>query len=334
MGQQLNPRQQRWLEIARYALQANRMQDADINWLAETHNVVLEVVHNNHPYVLRLTPSEKSDMDWLESEALWLQTLASNGLIVPFPVTLLLIESDAEFKTTDIAPVIKGILFDHVAGKSPEPETVTPETIEKIGGYLGRMHTVSERGKPPSHFSRPKLDFDGLFGKKGIYHPGTAADIFSHTQTEIMQAVIDRVKETLKTIGKTPQTFGIIHGDLLLKNALIYKGDVRAIDFEYSGRGYFLYDLMPLLWQLKAYPNYTERRDALWRGYCAVRPSMKAYEKYIETLIAARQVASMRWLAQNQTNPAYAGKVPAMLEHRAQELAGFMVSGVLERTNS
>lgn len=326
-------RQQRWLEIAEYVLGAYDMHDAEVRWLAETHNVVLSVTHDAQQYVLRFETANSPDMALLESEALWLKTLASNGLLVPYPVIMIQVESDEELKIDDIAPVIQGVLFDYLPGKSPTPDTITPEIMGTIGGVMAQMHEIAVRGKPPRTFRRPRLDFSGLFEKSGIYHPGEGANIFSHEQRRIMDETTDVVRAAMDAVGQRQETFGIIHGDLLFKNILLFEDTIRMLDFEYCGFGYYIYDLTPVLWQLKTHPQYRELRDALWDAYCAVRPVMRKARPHLEAFIAARQVASMRWLAGNLHNPAVAASAEQLIATRSDELAGYLKTGELKRTS-
>ena len=118
---------------------------------------------------------------------------------------------------------------------------------------------------------------------------------------------------------------------MLLQNILFHEGEVRALDFEYCGWGYYLYDLTPLLWQLKPQSRYPELEQALWDGYTSIRPLSSRHRELLETFIAGRQVASMRWVAANRHNPAYQGKVEGILAQRTVELQGFLETGMLHR---
>jgi Ser/Thr protein kinase RdoA (MazF antagonist) len=83
---------------------------------------------------------------------------------------------------------------------------------------------------------------------------------------------------------------------------------------------------------LKPLSNYKELEEALWQGYTSKRPLTNRHRELLEIFIAARQVASMRWVAANQHNPAYQGKVEAILQQRTAELAGFLETGILNRS--
>ncbi|MCA9912607.1 MAG: phosphotransferase, partial [Anaerolineae bacterium] len=156
--------------------------------------------------------------------------------------------------------------------------------------------------------------------------------IFTGAQLLTMQEVAGKVHAAMQNLGRGEEEFGIIHADLLLHNILFHEGEARGLDWEYSGWGYFLYDLTPLLWQMKPLPNYAEIQAALWDGYTSIRPLTEEHRNLLETLIAGRQVASMRWVAANQRNPHYAGKVERILAQRTAELRNFLDTGTLNRS--
>lgn len=322
-----------WLTVAQQALTAFRMPDAAIEWLAYTHNVVFDVRYRDRRYVLRLTHQPEQKARWqLMGELLVLHILRKEGgLSVPEAVDTPGKQMYVFLPETQICAV----LFRHLPGKMPLQADLTQAHMRHIAAFLAQLHSV-----PPIHWHnirdnrvvslRPRLDYDGLFSEEGIYALKDAA-VFSEAQYAVMEEVQKQVKTTMEIIGTDETNFGLIHGDLLLKNILFDNGIIRALDFEYSGFGYFIYDLAPLLWQLKLDPRYPDLVDALWEGYTALRP-LPPYE-HLETFIAARQVASLRWLANNQHNPAVAGKVPMMIEQRINELQEFVDTGILQRQN-
>lgn len=322
-----------WLELAHQALAAYQLSGATVAWLAYTHNAVFDVQHEQQRYVLRLTHQPEQKDRWrLSGEVIVLHiTQNKGGLSVPTTI-------DAPGKQAYIflpQAQVSGILYPHLPGITPTAAEITPAHTQRIGAFLAQLHTI-----PPIHWQtirnnrvislRPRLDYDGLFGDEGMYAL-IDATIFTESQQEIIAEVQEQVKVAMDVIGTDESDFGLIHGDLLLKNILFDSNIVRALDFEYSGFGYFMYDLAPLLWQLKPEPRYADLLDGLWEGYTALRP-LPPYE-HLETFIAARQVASLRWLANNQYNPAIAGKAPAMIAQRIEELGNFLGTGILQRQN-
>lgn len=308
------------------ALSAYGLADADVSWLAYTHNRVFAVAHQTGRYVLRLHLAQAVRRDWLEGEIGWLRAIgADSALVVPRPVSL----RDGGFVYADESWV--AVLFEHIAGEIAQPDTLSAINMQHIGAFIGQLHNVTITSQQT--ITRPRLDYDGLFGEAGRYRLGEAAAIFTPKQTAVFDATTARIQQTMDTLGTGSDVFGLIHGDLLAKNILIVGDRVRALDFEYCGYGYYLYDLTPLLWQLKSAraDDYGQLEAALWAGYISVRPDAVPHRNLLEPFIAARQVASCRWLAGNLDNPAVKDTAHTLIAQRVAELRGFLDRGVLHR---
>lgn len=332
----LNEEEQKqwWSKIAGHALSELGMKNADAALLAYTHNAIFEVTYQKQRYVLHLnTDPNGLNLKEVSALAAWLRELnQSDGVSVP----TIILQNDglpAALQIEADGNLIGVILYGYLEGKSPTPLSITPAEIHAIGQFLGRMHQQASQHQDNRAYPFDALDYAGLFGVGGRYDPGPEAlNIFTEEQTTIMGAVAERVHSAMEELGQGSEEFGLIHGDFLLKNILLHQDQIRAIDFEYCGWGYYLYDLTPLLWQLKPQERYPELAKAFWQGYTSIRPLTKKHQTLLETFIAGRQIASMRWVAANRHNPAYQGKVIGIIEQRSHELQGFLESNVLNRS--
>lgn len=306
-----------WYQLAYSVLEQHfSIDDAKVKWLAYTHNAVFDVTSPNHDdhWVLRIGQPASSRN--LASEIEVLRSINKHGLIAPFP------EKSLELD------IMSALLLTYVEGYSVDSNEVTIDEMQSIGIFLARFHAI-EIYQP---LNRLKLDYNGLLSKDGIYYPGDEnMRVFTDEQILVMDAVAEKVKGAMDELGQDDSEFGLIHGDLLLKNILFHEGEVRALDFEYCGWGYYLYDLTPLLWQLKPQERYPQLEQALWDGYTSIRPLTERHRELLETFIAGRQVASMRWIAANQQNPHVVGKVEAILSQRTAELQAFLETAILNR---
>jgi Ser/Thr protein kinase RdoA (MazF antagonist) len=73
-----------------------------------------------------------------------------------------------------------------------------------------------------------------------------------------------------------------------LINCQFSHGRVQVLDFDDCGFGYFLYDMCPLLGNLKNSAQYATLLRAFLAGYRSIRPLDPDYEPHIDVLIAAR----------------------------------------------
>lgn len=325
-----------WMSVAQTVIEHWGLVVNDVSWLGYTNNAVFKVDAQQGSYVLRLHPPGRIDVPALTSELQWLRAIRHNtDLIAPFPYE---IASDgmlfATGRSDDLpAPhTVLGTLFEHIDGQAKTADALTEDDMSRIGAYLAKLHTVGQF-TPSTSFVRPTLDWEGLFGEASLYNPRENAHVITDGQLAVFDAVAKRVQDVMQSLGQSQDAFGLVHADLLAKNILFHEGDVRALDFEYAGWGYFLYDLTPILWQLKSdrAEDYVHLEDAMWAGYTRVKPQTDNHRDMLDVFIAGRQLASCRWLAVNLGHPAVRDVAPQLLAQRTDELQQFLKTGKLNR---
>lgn len=323
---------ERLVEAAERVLSVFGLNDGDVTPLMYVSNAVFAVDHRSGQFVLRIHCRGHNRQAWIDSEMRWLSALHTEAeLCVPQPVPTVEGSLVAQVQVEGIDTALNCVLLSWIEGESLPPEAITPEQVEQIGAFLAGLHNFAAQYQPPPGFERPRLDWEGLFGKRSPYNPGDGAAIFQPEHVRVMDAVADRVRKTMQALDADDAGFGLIHADFIAKN-IVFAGDqVCAIDFDNCAFGYFLYDLAPVLLQFSPQTNYADLKDALWRGYTTLRPLPISYRDYLETFVAGRHVASMRWIASNLHNPNIRERAPQILNDRTEELRGFLETGRLER---
>jgi len=327
-----------WMEIACTIINRWELTVKDVTWLGYTNNAVFKVEAEQGIYVLRLHPPGRIDIPKLTSELQWLHVIRRNtNLLAPYPYETEIDGEQLLFATaySDKLPspsIVFCTLFEYVEGESKTSDELTPDDMRRVGEYLAKLHTAGQFTPAPD-FVRPWLNWEGLFGENSPYNPRENAHIITDEQLTVFDKVADRVRETMEDVGQGADAFGLVHADMLAKNILFHEGDPRAIDFEYSGWGYYLYDLTPLLWQLKSdrAEDYMTLEDAIWAGYTSIKPQPDRYRTLLDVFIAGRQLASCRWLAVNLNHPAVRDVAPTLLAQRTEELKQFLQTGKLNR---
>ena len=66
--------------------------------------------------------------------------------------------------------------------------------------------------------------------------------------------------------------YGLIHADLAPANWVFHNGQPRPIDFDEFGRGFYLYDLLGVLWSHVSWDEYPAFKFHLLSGYERIRP--------------------------------------------------------------
>ncbi len=333
----LDEQKRYWLGLARDVIELWRLGGARLSWLGYSSNAVFKASTRSGIFVLRLHRPGKVRAERLESELRWLQYLSQNtDLLAPLPVPLPDYARDVLF--TSVRPArlepdaVLCSLFEFIDGESKSAQELSAVEVHAVGVYLGKLHREGQF-EPPPGFKRPRMDWEGLFGAESPYTADEPIIAPSNEQADTFAQVENHLRSVMDAIDRGPDSFGLIHGDLLAKNILFRAGQPVALDFEYCAWGYFLYDLAPLLWQLKGDrpADYPLLEEALWSGYTAkttVNPQARAH---LEAFMAARQLASCRWLLAHASHPTVRAVAPKLLEDRAAELRDFLSSGVLKR---
>ncbi len=287
------------------------LDQAAVTPLAHTHNQVFQITHEGQRYILRLQPLRRHRLAWQQSEVMLLRHLRRNTPVsAPLPLHTRVDESG--FYCT---------LFDYLPGHALDPADLTAGHMERLGSALAQLHAAL-RPLDAADYPRPRLDEAGLFGADGLYAPSAAAARLLAPH----EARLAQVRAHLRGLAAGPG--GLLHGDVLLNNVLFDGEAVRLLDFEYCGTGPYVYDLAPLLWQLKTDVRYPALAAAYQSGYAR---HAAVDEAALESGIALRHAASMHWIALNHDHPYVAGRAVAILAQRAAELGVFLATGQLQR---
>ena len=123
-------------------------------------------------------------------------------------------------------------------------------------------------------------------------------------------------------------SFGMIHADFHPGNLLFHKGEVRALDFELCGWGYYLYDIAVMLSVLVGrHPNYETLRSGFIEGYGGARVLSGNWAETVDMFIAARKMIRSLWLAEQIGRPAWEGA-----ESRVKQEIDYVHSYLRNRT--
>lgn len=308
------------------------MRGAQVKPLIYVNNAVFSVETAGARFALRLHRRGLRRVDAIESEMDWLDAInRDTRLCVPRPMRTADGSWLASARVDGLEEPLNASLFGWLDGVFYKTSDLTLGQVERVGAFLAELHRYSERFQPPPHFYRPRLDWEGLFGVDSPYNPGAGNAIFSPEQRRVLDAVAERARAVMDALGESPGVFGLIHGDFIAKNYLFHSETVCAIDFDDCGFGYYLYDLAPPLLQFSDEANYTALKAALWQGYTAVRPLPEHQRDDLEVFIAARHVASCRWIAGNLHNPNVRARAPQIIADRVEELRRFLQTGRVER---
>ena len=325
-------------QVASAALRYWGLSIEALSWLSYSSNAVFALRMTDARFVLRLTLAGRVKESRLRAELGWLREIRQRtDLLAPNPLPLRVNGAErlyARVRHNMLPPpqYVYGALFEHINGERKSARQLSAADCNRVGRYLGKLHQDGQFD-PPADFRRPRLDQQGLFGAESPYQSVSESRALDPGQREVFACVAGRVGDLMARLDGERESFGLIHADLLSKNVLFDGDTIAALDFEYSGWGYFLYDLAPLLWELRGErsADHACLEDALLEGYLSARDGATVDREALEAFIAARQLASCRWLLQNLHHPQVRGAAPDLIRQRTAELEGYLSSGVLQR---
>jgi Ser/Thr protein kinase RdoA (MazF antagonist) len=249
-------------------------------------------------YLLRVHEPGYQEPEAIELELSWLKAMRQEAdLPVPEPVPA----PDGRCLLSVEVPGIPGSrhvsLLRWVKGRSVK-NRFRPHHLRAQGRLMAQLHNFSTAWQPRLGGPKRRFDWDGLFqNDAGSGMPNAEAwALLSPQHREAFSFVAERVRKVMDVWGEGPEVFGLIHGDLGVDaNLFFWHGEPRAIDFDDSGYGYWVYDLAVALEACRDDPAYTQYRAALLDGYAELRPLPEQQAGRVELFLAALEVYWNLW---------------------------------------
>jgi Ser/Thr protein kinase RdoA (MazF antagonist) len=234
----------------------------------------------------------------IESELAWLMALRDAGVVVtPKPVKGLDDEIIQIVGHAQLERPRHVVLSDWELGAEPGIGQDLVKPFEALGEVTARMHQHSRKWKRPSHFTRLTWDFETSLGEDkpnwGRWRDGIGVDA---TKQKLFGRTVDAIGKRLAAYGKGVGRFGLIHCDLRLTNLLIDGDNVKAIDFDDCGFGWFMYDAATTVSFYEHEPQVPELLEAWKRGYRKTEHLAKADEDEIPTFLMLRRLLLVAWI--------------------------------------
>ena len=240
----------------------------------------------------------------LRSEFTWMRALATSGIGVPEAIRsraghdFELVEAPGVVgaRQVDVFRWIKGHQLGSVEASVGGDAATIDDQYQRIGVLMARMHNQAAGWQPPVGFERHKWNADGLVGEAPLW--GRFWDLGSLTQAQrtLLIAVRDRCARDLAGYGTGPDRYGLIHADFVPENILVDGNDMRVIDFDDAGYGWYLFDIATSLYFITGDGVYGTARDALLRGYRGERALVDELARWLTTFLAVRGTTYLGWV--------------------------------------
>jgi Ser/Thr protein kinase RdoA (MazF antagonist) len=240
--------------------------------LASTHSYVFRVEDRGRQFVLRLLPPGGPSAVQIDLQARWLRELAHEPcLCVPALVATISGEVFASVPIEGERSPWRAVLVKWVEGSPlrPAKRFATPDVLREVGAVVARMHRVSERFASDTSPAR-MIDADALVGSCSSLG-ADAARLVREEDLDSLRESAARIDAVLSSLPTNSEHVGLIHADLEPANWVFQRGKACPIDFDAFGRGFYLFDLLTVLWTHASWDDYPVYRQHLFDGYAQIR---------------------------------------------------------------
>lgn len=186
-------------------------------------------------------------------------------------------------------------LFGFIEGREPDEHRLQ-ESFRDLGRLTARLHEHAKSWKRPAYFERLVWDFDGCLGARPNWGDWRAAPGLDAQSLTLLEEASETIRARLETFGKDSDRYGLIHSDLRLANLLVNGTDLRVIDFDDCGLGWFLYDLASAISFIETRPDVPELVDSWLSGYSEVNDLSQTERLEIPTFIMLRRMTLLAWV--------------------------------------
>jgi Ser/Thr protein kinase RdoA (MazF antagonist) len=243
-------------------------------------------------WALRLQRVGYQSAKSLASEIDWLVALRRDGVVAtPVPVA----GRNGEW-IQSVAELRNVVAFEWENGYSPEIQMDLRQCFRKLGAITAQMHVHSRTWQRPEGFERFTWDFEAALGdpsRWGRWRDGLG---MTHARLDLFGRTAELIRERLARYGSGPDRFGLAHCDLRLANLLLSEGEVKVIDFDDCGFGWYMYDAATPLSFYEHLPQAPALIDQWLEGYRTVSPVSQAEEEEIPTFLMLRRLLLVAWI--------------------------------------
>lgn len=334
----------RMRQLAQAAIDAYGFADARFQFVRTAGNTMFRVfVDNPRPtpvaddrykegqFLLRIHQPGYQTTGAIALEMAWLAGMSRDAnLPVPEPVPTLDGRVLTQVSIAGVPEARNCSLLRWVNGRFLS-QGIRPHHLRAQGRLMARMHDFAAHWQPPAGLTKRRWDWDGLFKEvEGTDLPaGEVWPLVPEQYVAPFETVTQQVRQVMDDWGKGPDVYGLIHADLGVDaNVLFWRGEARAIDFDDSGFGYWMYDLAVSLEHCRDDEAYPQLRDALLDGYAEFRSLPEEQLESLELFMAAFYVYLGLWAAAMTLRyPHYRQELYERLERAAGLVLGYLSGG-------
>ncbi|WP_377890290.1 phosphotransferase enzyme family protein [Alkalihalobacillus sp. R86527] len=130
---------------------------------------------------------------------------------------------------------VRTVLYEAAPGGHLPRSEWNADVLKEVGREIGRLHRTSkkfEETHPPQHIND--------------WHDSGEYDFLTYIPEEerAIRTIAEEVHSTIRSIPKTDENYGLLHGDLWLENIVVDDDrNLTLIDFQDCEKHYYIFDL-------------------------------------------------------------------------------------------
>jgi Ser/Thr protein kinase RdoA (MazF antagonist) len=295
----------RMTELATLALAEWDLSGSVLELMKHRENTVFKVTSPaGERFAMRVHRAGYHSDAELASELQWLESLRAAGVATTEAVPC---RSGASFakvgtqrvpegRQVDMLAWVPGAAIGSVEDGVALDERTMSQVYELAGEQAALIHDHGQNWRRPAGFTRFAWDESGFFGETGSIS-GRYWDLESLTpdQLGLLHAAREVTAAALAEFGKSPDRYGLVHGDLLPENLFFDGATVRLIDWDDTGFGWHLYDFATAMFGHLGRPSFDLALGSMVAGYRKRRPLPDEHLAMLPVLMMARALSYVGW---------------------------------------
>jgi Ser/Thr protein kinase RdoA (MazF antagonist) len=263
-------------------------------------------------FALRINVNSSRTFENLSAEIFWITAIES--VTVPKPVLNLQggAVSHGWHAATDRK--LPAVLYTWLDGEEPGDKP-TEAQLFALGASMAKLHLESVPFELPADSELP--DYTDVFWGAQDNLCGPNSKLSESEQAEIA-GVLDRIEKVIAEL-RGSSALQPIHADLHPWNVMWHEGELAIFDFDDSGLGLPIQDLMTAIYYL----DTPEQDAALLAGYASIAPIPKHTPEQRAVLMLQRRLLLLNYLYET-SNPEHLEMIP---EYQAETMRRLRARG-------
>lgn len=249
--------------------------------------------------VLRICRPGYHTFDEINAELLWLAEIKNyTPVIVAEPV----IGTNGSYvqllESWMIGNTYAGVMYEFLEGSAPDEndEENVIKMFVKLGEITAYLHKQSKMWNKAKDLSRFSWNYETMLGSAAPWGKWSDTPDLTPETLALLSKTSDIIKKRLTDYGQSNERYGLIHADLRLANLLIEGDQVKVIDFDDCGFGWYMHDLAAALSFIETCPIADKLVESWLHGYLKVDKLSDDDIAEIDTFIMQRRLQLLAWI--------------------------------------